>query len=89
MKTKNYWLRGGFIGIVLAVITWILPQFTCSDFYRIGPDYPADQPICYALVVNGRWIEIAIILVILGLLIGWVYGRRQRGMTTNWGIRIR
>ena len=67
------------IGLVLAIVTWIFPQFTCSDFYRIGPAYPTDQPICYALVVNGRWIEIAIILVIFSLLIGWVYGRKQRG----------
>ena len=83
MKTKNYLLRGGLIGIILAIITWILPQFACSDFFRIGPAYPTDQPICYALIVNGRWIEIAIGLVIICLLIGWVYGRKQRGMTTK------
>ena len=83
MKTKNYTLRGAIIGIVLAIVTWVLPQFVCSDFYRIGPDYPTDQPICYALVVNGRWIEIAIGLVILGLLIGWAYGRKRHGTTMN------
>ena len=83
MKTKNYLLRGGLIGVALAIITWILTQFICSDFYRVGPAYPTDQPICYALVVNGRWIETAIILVILCLVFGWFYGRKQRSMITN------
>ncbi|MDO8579372.1 MAG: hypothetical protein Q7R72_00680 [bacterium] len=76
MKIKRYWLRGGLIGLISTVIiTWIIPQFVCSDFYRIGPAYPTDQPICYSLIVNGRWIEIAIGAIVLGLLIGWVYGR--------------
>lgn len=83
MKTKNYSLRGGLIGVALAIIIWILPKIVCSDFYRFGPAYPTDQPICYVLVVNGRWREAAIAFVILGLVIGGFYGKNQRGKTTN------
>jgi len=81
---KRYWLRGGVAGLILGIFVWILPQIFCSDFYRIGPAYPTDQPICYSLVVNQQWVEIAIVLLILGVLIGWIYGKARNRSVNNY-----
>ena len=72
---KRYWLRGGIAGLVASIVIYLIVPAACSDFYRIGPIYPTDQPICYALVVNGRWFEILIIVLAFGLFVGWLYGK--------------
>ncbi len=74
-KNWPFWLKGGIYGIVLGIFVALIVPIGCSDFYRIGPVYPSDQPLCYWFVVNGRWRETSIVIFILGLLMGWIYGK--------------
>jgi len=78
MKQKRYWLRGGIFGLMLVILALVFPPIFCPDFYKIGPSYPTDQPICYSLIVgldNARQIEIRILIIALGVLAGWFYGK--------------
>ena len=75
-KNWPYWVRGGIIGIILSILlAFLIVPYTCSDFYRLGPAYPTDQPICYWLVVNGGWMWISILIFVLVLIIGLIYGK--------------
>ena len=76
-KDWPYWVRGGIIGLILDILVWLLVPSACSDFYRIGPAYPTNQPFCYWLVVNGKWVEASIIIFILGVLLGWIYSKTK------------
>lgn len=68
------WIKGLVIGVVIDVILFLIQNNVCSDFYRIGPAYPTNQPICYFLTVNGGWIYVGIIVLILSILL---YGRKS------------
>jgi len=71
-------VKRGIVGAIAGIIVGISTPIACSDFYRTGPAYPTDQPVCYWLVVNGRWQETGIVLLILGILIGWLYGKIRK-----------
>jgi len=90
-KDWSYWLRGGviglIIGIILLIIGYILPLLICPDFFRVGPVYPTNQPICFSLISNPLrthapfptillpWIIFILILALLGSLIGFIVGK--------------
>ncbi|MCR4334237.1 MAG: hypothetical protein NUV47_00705 [Patescibacteria group bacterium] len=80
---KRYWLRGGIVGLIASIFVVLVTSSICSDFYRIGPAYPTDQPVCYSLIVNGIWQEIAILVFLLGLVIGWIYGKDKNRNIPN------
>lgn len=77
-KNLSYWLKGGIIALIIDIFLSIVITSSCSDFYRIGPDYPTNQPLCYYLIVNEKILELSIIILILGILIGWLYGRNKK-----------
>lgn len=69
------WVKGALIGFVIGVLLYFSLSFICSDFYRIGPMYPTDQPICHFLVVQNGWIYGIVMMILLGALIGFVIGK--------------
>lgn len=90
-NNKRYWLRGGGVGLGISLITiifsYIIPIVACPDFFRIGIEYPNNQPICNLLFFNpirshypfpqilNEWVPIILILVLIGLVCGWLYGK--------------
>lgn len=68
------WIKGALIGTFLWVLLYFSLSFICSNFYRIGPAYPTNQPVCYFLVVQSEWIY-GFVLVIIGSITGWITER--------------
>ena len=91
MKT---WLKGALIGvgigIVLLIISYILPLFICPDFFRTGPSYPTDQLVCSLLINNPLrvhypfpkiflvWIPWTLATMIIGAVIGLIYDKSKK-----------
>jgi len=85
MKT---WLKGGLwgilLGIIILIISYVLPLLICPDFFRAGPAYPTDQPFCSFLINNPVrshspfpkilliWIPCIIIPALIGSFIGLI-----------------
>lgn len=72
----KYWIKGTLTGIFLWILLFFSLQFTCSNFYSVGPAYPDNQPICYFLVVSSGWIY-GFIFLIIGAIIGLIIDKKK------------
>jgi hypothetical protein len=85
----------GFCASALIIIlSYILPGISCPGYFIIGGSHQKNS-FCELLFSNplysyypfpriiGEWIGIIIILILLGLITGWIYDRKQRGTTMN------
>lgn len=68
MRWKGLIIRG-IIGIILVVLFTLVLPYICADFFKIGPDYPSNQPVCKFFL--GAIVWISVIIFILSLLTGW------------------
>ncbi len=83
MKQKGYWLRGGIIGLVVGLTSYIYPytlyfvsgpivNFWCNNY--VFPKIMGDNKGCN---ISTPLTFVLILLVILGVLLGWIYGKMK------------
>ncbi len=79
-RKKRYWLRGGITGIVLAIVFFILQIMLGLDcmkysFHTIEPSFICGSfELLYSFEVFRLFVS-PVGLIILGLIIGWLYGK--------------
>ncbi len=92
MKTCTKGIMWGLaLGASIIVLSYPLAGLLCSDFNRVGPAYPTDQPL-RALVWNNPlrshapfprilfpWVVWLVVTGVLGWTIGTFKGRTHRG----------
>ncbi len=85
------WIWGAIVGIIIIILSYILPSFLCPDFFMIGPPRPTDQPVCSWLIVSNplisnfqpfsrallSWIIFLIITAAIGWLISKIKAKRE------------
>lgn len=82
MKTKNYWLRGGIIGIVIGVIlsiyqsnqNWCIGSYMNPD-RSIGSVCPPVSILTNMKILIVPELIAIVVLFIIGCATGWIIGK--------------
>ncbi len=81
MNHKRYWLRGGIIGIILAILYFpfqaMLGLGCMKSFNLKEPSFICDSFTALYSSNFLRFLFSPLGLIILGLIIGWIYGRSK------------